>query len=297
MSQRVFSTSTRHDTTRAVTPPNPSQNNANLEPATTPERVRQVELNRLRGRHLFLIVSIVSSLPSSLFLAHCFFFLLLTRDGQKLSLCLLPAKARQREKEASASASSVASSARNANNKRPLAVVVPATSGSPTGPSKNNTGGGDKLQRDSRLGKYFDYDLSKMVNSKGGFLVEDDKEVDDHAKTKERERERQRAVQNLDPRTWFCLIFIHLTCVPGSPYVSYIAIYLDPSRNPKCHDCGSVDIDQMYRNIFKCIVCNKCRNEKVEKYGLLTKTECKEVNVIRLTHTCDLRIPPVRTTS
>jgi len=108
------------------------------------------------------------------------------------------AKARQREKEASALASTVASSARNANNKRPLSVV-PAASGSPTGPSRNNASS-DKLQRDSRLGKYFDYDLSKMVNSKGGFLVEDDKEANDDAKTKERERERQRAMQNLDPR-------------------------------------------------------------------------------------------------
>jgi hypothetical protein len=187
--------------------------------------------------------------------------------------------------------STVASSARNANNKRPLSVVVPATSGSPTGPSKNNTGGDDKLQRDSRLGKYFDYDLSKMVNSKGGFLVEDDKEVDGDAKTKERERERQRAMQNLDPRTCSSLylsispaLLAPLTCLG-----CHVAIYLDPSRNPKCHDCGSVDIDQMYRNIFRCIVCNKCRNEKVEKYGLLTKTECKEVNVIRLAHICDLK--------
>ena len=40
-----------------------------------------------------------------------------------------------------------------------------------------------------------------MVNSKGGFLVEDDKEADDDLKAKGRERERQRAMQNLDPRT------------------------------------------------------------------------------------------------
>ena len=40
-----------------------------------------------------------------------------------------------------------------------------------------------------------------MVNSKGGFLVEDDKEVDDDLKAKGRERERERAMQNLDPRT------------------------------------------------------------------------------------------------
>jgi DNA-repair protein complementing XP-A cells len=56
------------------------------------------------------------------------------------------------------------------------------------------------LKRDSRLGKYFEYDLSKMVNSKGGFLVEDGKEVDEDSRAKERERERQRAKQNLEPR-------------------------------------------------------------------------------------------------
>ncbi|KAH9046487.1 XPA protein C-terminus-domain-containing protein [Lactarius hengduanensis] len=173
---------------------------------TTPERIRQVELNRLR------------------------------------------AKARQQEKDASA----VASSVRNANGKRPLPVVLAASGGSPTAASKKPPPAG-KLQRDSRLGKYFDYDLSKMVNSKGGFLVEDDKEADDDLKSKERERERQRAMQNLDP-----------------------PIYLDPSRNPKCHDCSSVDIDQTYRRVFKCLVCDKCKNDNVEKYSLLTKTECKE---------------------
>lgn len=92
---------------------------------------------------------------------------------------------------------------RNANDKRPLSVVLAASGGSPTAPSKNPPPPAHgKLQRDSRLGKYFDYDLSKMVNSKGGFLVEDDKEADDDLKSKERERERQRAMQNLDPRTF-----------------------------------------------------------------------------------------------
>jgi DNA-repair protein complementing XP-A cells len=87
----------------------------------------------------------------------------------------------------------------NPNNKRPLSVV-PATSGSPTGPSNNNNAGGDKLRRDARLGKYFDYDLSKMVNSKGGFLVEENREADDDLKTKKREREREKAMQSLEPR-------------------------------------------------------------------------------------------------
>lgn len=51
------------------------------------------------------------------------------------------------------------------------------------------------------MGTYFEYDLSKMVNSKGGFLVEDNKEVDEEKIRKEKEREKQRAQQNLEPRT------------------------------------------------------------------------------------------------
>lgn len=70
-----------------------------------------------------------------------------------------------------------------------------ANSTSPTAPKPEA-----KLKRDSRLGKYFEYDLSKMVNSKGGFLVEDNKEADEELRAKEKQRERERAQQTLDPR-------------------------------------------------------------------------------------------------
>lgn len=102
------------------------------------------------------------------------------------------AKARQREREEQA----YSSSSTNANGKRAMGVV-PAGSTSPTAPKAS-----PKLKRDSRLGKYFEYDLSKMVNSKGGFLVEDGKEVDEELLAKEKERERQRTLQNLEPREY-----------------------------------------------------------------------------------------------
>ncbi|TFY82068.1 hypothetical protein EWM64_g1940 [Hericium alpestre] len=169
---------------------------------------------------------------------------LTSEQVKRVELNRLRAKARQREKEAS----SASSSALNINKKRPL-TVTSATSTSPTAPSRVEP----KLKRDSRLGKYFDYDLSKMVNSKGGFLVEDNKDVDEDLKTKARERERQKAMQSLAP-----------------------PIFLDPSKNPKCESCGSMDIDPLYRKVFRVLVCHKCKNEKPEKYSLLTKTECKE---------------------
>ncbi|KAJ8596481.1 hypothetical protein M405DRAFT_726158 [Rhizopogon salebrosus TDB-379] len=159
---------------------------------------------------------------------------------RRIELNRLKAKARQRQREQEVSSSSTP----NANQKRPL-EVVPAVSTSPTAPKP--------LKRDSRLGKYFEYDLSKMVNSKGGFLVEDGKEVDEDSRVKERERERQRAMQNLEP-----------------------PIYLDSNLNPKCKECQSIDIDYTFKKIFGCLVCNKCKDEYPEKYGLLTKTECKE---------------------
>ncbi|KAJ7655137.1 hypothetical protein DFH06DRAFT_1201691 [Mycena polygramma] len=150
----------------------------------------------------------------------------------------LRAKANQRQREEEAFASSVP----NVNNKRPLGVV-PAISNSPTapGPSKSKP-----LDRDYRLGKYFDYDLSKMVNSKGGFLIEDGQEVDEEMLRKEKERERQRIQKNMEP-----------------------PVFLDPALNPKCRECQSM-------STFGCLVCKTCQNEHPEKYSLLTKTECKQ---------------------
>jgi len=54
------------------------------------------------------------------------------------------------------------------------------------------------LPRDSRLGKYFDYDLSKLHNSRGGFLTKEDEEGDriksvvELARAKQREKQMMR---------------------------------------------------------------------------------------------------------
>lgn len=109
-----------------------------------------------------------------------------------LALITIIAKAAQREREQSLSSASYV----NANNKRP-STVTPTGQQSPTGPVASSS---KPLKRDTRLGTYFEYDLSKMVNSKGGFLIDDGKEVDEQLKRKEAEREKQRNVHNLDIR-------------------------------------------------------------------------------------------------
>lgn len=141
--------------------------------------------------------------------------------------------------------------------------MVSSNSRSPTAPKP--------LKRDSRLGKYFDYDLSKMVNSKGGFLVEDDQEVTENQRTLQRQKEREKAMAHLDPRMSILYGF------GFSEYSLPAALFLDNNLNPKCTECQSVDIDQQFLKVFKCCVCHKCKQVMPEKYSLLTKTECKEV--------------------
>ena len=74
------------------------------------------------------------------------------------------------------------------------------------------------------------------------------------------------------------------------------AMFLDSSLNSRCNECQSTDIDQTYKKVFQCLVCNKCKNEKTEKYSLLTKTECKEVSSVEDASTQNADILSVRIT-
>lgn len=118
---------------------------------------------------------------------------------KRIELNRLKAKAKLRERETARAESSSSATSRNVNNKRPL-QVTPAESTSPTAPPRPESSKLAPLKRDSRLGSYFEYDLSKMVNSKGGFLIEDLGAGDERIKMLEKQRANQRAAQKLDPR-------------------------------------------------------------------------------------------------
>jgi DNA-repair protein complementing XP-A cells len=120
-----------------------------------------------------------------------------------LMYCIAKAVQRQRESEAS-------SSTVNSNNKRSL---VPTRVGQEP-PSTSVAS--RPLKRDSRLGTYFEYDLSKMVNSKGGFLVNDGGNVDTELMRKEKEREIQRNIHNLDLREHYYLLSQYYTLTSSS---------------------------------------------------------------------------------
>ncbi|CED84974.1 DNA excision repair protein XPA/XPAC/RAD14 [Phaffia rhodozyma] len=111
-----------------------------------------------------------------------------------------------------------------------------------------------KLTKDPRLGNYFEYDLSKMVNSRGGFLVEDDEGNSEKAILERRRREEREQAQKAG--AW----------EPG----------LDPEASPRCMKCGTIEIERRFMDVFGVAVCNTCKKADPDKFSLLTKTECKE---------------------
>ncbi|RHZ79233.1 hypothetical protein Glove_150g31 [Diversispora epigaea] len=96
-----------------------------------------------------------------------------------------------------------------------------------------------------KFANYADYDFSKMVDTRGGFLIEES-EVNSK-KRKERVLE------------------------PEEPPLN---AFLDD--NPKCKECKTVEIDYQFYRSFHVNICKNCKEKFPEKYSLLTKTEAKE---------------------
>ncbi|WWC90406.1 DNA repair protein [Kwoniella dendrophila CBS 6074] len=111
------------------------------------------------------------------------------------------------------------------------------------------------LRRDPGLGKYFEYDLSKLHNSRGGFLTEEDKEGDRIKSVIELAREKEREKRMIREGEEPAIIF---------------------DRSPKCTECGTLEINHQFLKVFDITVCKGCEKKFPEKYSLLTKTECKE---------------------
>ncbi|KAL2041861.1 hypothetical protein N7G274_005646 [Stereocaulon virgatum] len=165
-----------------------------------------------------------------------------------------------------------------AGQKRPYSATtsnVPATlrDGRNTEPAKP---GGfrplDDIQPARNFTKFVEYDFSKMTDTKGGFLtVEDDPHNKAlHAKNGDekpahmtmKEWERHQLLRSLREQK-------------AGPFEPGLSV-LKKEENTVCRECGSLEIDWKWEDIFGCAICNSCKEKLPEKYSLLTKTEAKE---------------------
>lgn len=101
--------------------------------------------------------------------------------------------------------------------------------------------------------KFYDYDLSKMKDTRAGFIqdLDDDKKQDSED-------------ENTKKRKW------EPTLAQPDP-----SIFLGADDNYECQDCTSIDVDFQLLRYFHVPVCIGCRDAQPEKYSLLTKTECR----------------------
>lgn len=128
---------------------------------------------------------------------------------------------------------------------------------------------------------YVEFDLSKMVDSKGGFILD---ESEDERNPKKRKIEK---IVITDPSKDFFFFFffsyhyfrIILFMIKPSKF-SLIVMSINPDENPRCKECNLMDIDAVFHEIFHVKVCQSCKEKYPEKFSLLTKTEVKEVFVI-----------------
>ncbi|CAN6606965.1 DNA repair protein Rad14p [Trichomonascus vanleenenianus] len=111
--------------------------------------------------------------------------------------------------------------------------------------SRQELGGPSKM-----IQNYIDYDFSKMEDSKGGFIIDNEGGEPSDRMTLEEWRAKQKDYKAPKP--------------------------LDDPDAPKCFECGSTELDFRLYNWFKTRVCKPCKEKKPEKYSLLTKTECRE---------------------
>ncbi|CAI2163310.1 4966_t:CDS:2 [Funneliformis geosporum] len=122
-----------------------------------------------------------------------------------------------------------------------------------------------KLRPMKKFQNYAEYDFSKMKDTRGGFLLEEE-----NANSKKRKWE------------------------PPEPEIDALepSISIDPAENPKCKECNSLELDNLFRKTFKVNICKKCKGEYPEKYSLITKTEAKEDYLLTDAELKDVEILP-----
>ena len=194
----------------------------------------------------------------------------------------------QREAEERASAASASERTTTAGVKRSLSAMISAsptsslyTSRKPVPDAvrdgRNNDPDRplDAIRPARNFTKYVEYDFSKMTDTKGGFLTEEDDPFnkalhvrDDTTELKpanmtQKEWERQQVLKSLQREK-------------TGPFEPGLSVLDEKSEQKTCRECGSLEIDWKWEEAFRCRVCRPCKENFPEKYSLLTKTEAKE---------------------
>jgi DNA-repair protein complementing XP-A cells len=130
----------------------------------------------------------------------------------------------------------------------------------------------DAIRPARNVAKYVEYDFSKMTDTKGGFLTADD---DPHNKAMHA-AEKDDKPGNVTQQEWERQQLLKsLRRERAGPFEPGITAIKDQATRT-CRECGTLEVDFKWAEVFDLAVCSACKEKFSEKYSLLTKTEAKE---------------------
>ncbi|KAF2425825.1 DNA repair protein [Tothia fuscella] len=125
---------------------------------------------------------------------------------------------------------------------------------------------------------YIEYDFAKMTDTKGGFLSSLD---DPDNKTLNARPENDPLAgkpAHMTLAEWErAQLLKKLRASKAGPFEPGLSILDSKDKKTNvCRECGRMEIDFQWIELFQCSVCHTCKEKYPEKYSLLTKTEARE---------------------
>lgn len=133
----------------------------------------------------------------------------------------------------------------------------------------------DDIKPARNFTRYVDYDFSKMTDTKGGFLTQEDDPFNKQLHVSDSKEEQKPA--NMTQKEWERHQLLQsLRRNREGPFEPGLSVLDDKSKQKTCRECGSLEIDWKWEEMLRCCICHACKEKYPEKYSLLTKTEAKE---------------------
>lgn len=190
----------------------------------------------------------------------------------------------QREAEARASASSTRSSGvptATQGVKRSYSSLTSSASETPSTlrDANNNDANGplNSIKPARNFTKFVEYDFSKMTDTKGGFLAEEDDPFNKALHVRDGKDGEDQKPAHMTQKEWEREQLLRsLRRDKAGPFEPGISVLDEKSEQKACRECGGLEIDWKWEEELECRVCHACKDKFPEKYSLLTKTEAKE---------------------
>ena len=122
-----------------------------------------------------------------------------------------------------------------------------------------------------------DHDFSKMTDTKGGFLNAEDDPWNKALFAPEDEKNGGKP-EHMSLKEWERMQLLRgLRRRKEGLFEPGLSVLDERGKGAKkCAECGSLEIDWVWDEVFAVGICNGCKEKMPERYSLLTKTECKD---------------------